>query len=173
LLFVPVFLAVFVLYLVILPYYEPLVMRTSNAITLQMTPPTHLKSTEEGWDGYVWSPEEGERRMRGWTPITAHLAYLSMVMLPALLLATPAPFLSRLRMLAISAPLIFITQVVSLVITTRGVYCLQVAPGTFYCLWALRIAYASGQIFAATLWVLLTWRYWIAASRTPRDAASG
>jgi hypothetical protein len=160
LLFVPLFLGCLVLYLVAFPVYEPLVMKTANAVTLEMTPPTHLESSKDGWDGFVWSPEEGQRRMRGWGRDTAHLAFLSMVTLPALLLATPAPFLTRLRLLGIAAPLIFAGHVASLILTTRGIYCLQEAPGTFW----LRIAYTSGQLFAATLWVLLTWRYWFVKS---------
>ena len=80
--------------------------------------------------------------------------------LPALLLATPAPWRTRWRFLAYAVPLIYLGHVISLVILTRGVYCLQLKPGTFICLWGLRVAYTSGQLFAATLWVMLTWRYW-------------
>jgi hypothetical protein len=98
-----------------------------------------------------------------------HLVFLSMVTLPALLLATPAPWRRRLRLLAWGVPLIFLGHVIALVLTTRGVHCLQEQPGTFVCLWALRISYASGQMFAATFWVLLTWRYWSEESG-PSDA---
>jgi hypothetical protein len=163
LLFVPLFILCFVLYVWMVPAYEPLVMGTANAIMLQMTPPTHLESIVEGkggWEAFVWSADEGERRIRGWGPATAHLAYLSIVTLPALLLATPAPIRSRFLLLAIAIPLLFISHVTSLIVTTRGVHCLWKEPGTFYCLWALRMAYTSGQIFAATFWILGTWRYW-------------
>jgi len=170
LLFVPVFVLFFVLYLVLIPHYEPLVMGTANAITLQFSTPTHLETTPRGWEAFAWSPEEGERSLRTWGPSTAHLAYLSIVTLPALLLATPAPFRSRLLLLAIALPLIFASHVTSLIVTVRGVYCLQEAPGTFHCLWGLRLAYTSGQLFAATFWILLTWRYWF-VGLTPKATA--
>jgi len=173
LLFVPVFVLCFAAYLWIFPVYEPLVMGAANAITLQMDPPTHLQTREDppGWEAFCWSPEQGQERIRGWGRATAHLAFLSIVTLPALLLATPAPIRSRLILLAIALPLLFASHVLSLIVTLRGVYCLWKVPGTFHCLWALRVAYTSGQVFAATFWILGTWRYWFTDERRPGPKA--
>jgi hypothetical protein len=165
LLFVPIFMGFLVLYLVLLPIYQPVAMWGANRITLLMSPPTHLEHDEKGLEGFVWTPDEGQRRLRGWSAkTTVHLVYLSAVTLPALLLATPAPWRTRWRLLAIALPLIYLGHVISLVILTRGVYCLQERPGTFICLWGLRVAYTSGQLFAATLWVLLTWHHWFSVA---------
>jgi hypothetical protein len=165
--FLPLFVVFFVLYLLILPYYQPLAVGAANAITLEMSPPTHLEVTDKGWAGYVFNPQEGQVRLRGWSQTTTvHLVFLSMVTLPALLLATPAPWRMRLRLLAWGLPLMFVGHVIALCLTTRGVQCLQEQPGTFVCLWALRVSYASGQIFAATFWIMLTWRYWFEAAGT-------
>ena len=166
LLFVPVFLAFMALYVWIYPAYHSFATGTSNLVTKHMSPPTYLKVSkgrDGGWVARVFTAEKGFERMRSWREATAHLIYLSMILLPALLLATPAPILARLRMLAYALPLIFAGHVLSLVLLTRATYCLQENPGNFSCLLALRFTYSSGQLFAGIFWVLLTWRYWFSA----------
>jgi hypothetical protein len=163
LLFVPLFILCFALYLAILPTYQCVLLATSNAVTLRMDPATELvQRADGGWRGFVFSPEAGRKEMRGWDTTTVHLVLLSLVALPALLLATPAPLVTRFRLMLVSLPLIFTIHVLGLIVLTRAILCLREAPGTFHCLWALRLVYTSGQLSAAALWVLLTWRYWFA-----------
>jgi len=172
--FIPLFLLFFVLYLVVLPVYEPILLSTANSVTKRMSPATGIESRRSGeWEGYSFSLEQGRQVLRGWTRSTTHLVLLSLALLPALLLSTPAPYLTRLRLLAIGVPLVFLSHVVWVIILTRGVMCLRETPGTFYCLWALRAAYASGQFTAAALWALLTWRYWFPDMLATRVAPPG
>lgn len=163
LIFLPVFLICFAIYVWIFPVYDPFVVSTANFLTNRMEPATYIEMRDDrqgGWRAFSFSSNEGLEFMRSWTHPAAHLIYLSIVTLPALLLATPAPFKTRLRLLAISLPLMFIGHVLSVIILMRTTHCLIQAPGTFTCLWFMRLAYSSGQLLAGTFWVVLTWRYW-------------
>ena len=164
--FVPLFLASIFLYLLILPYYHPVALGTANAVTERMSPPTRLAGDISNMKSFVFTPQDGNRFMRGWGKTAGHLVFLSLALVPALLLATPAPIRTRFRLLGVGLPLVFVGHVLALIAMTRGIYALREAPGTFYWLWILRMAYTSGQVVAATVVVLLTWRYW-----TPRNRA--
>ena len=167
--FAPLFLACMWLYLLVLPYYQPVAMGAANVVTERMSPPTHLKGDGKGrMESFVYTPEEGTRFMKAWDHTTGHLVFLSLALVPALLLATPAPIRTRFRLLGVGLPLVLVGHVLALIAMTRGIYALRQAPGTFHWLWILRIAYTSGQVVAATVAVLLTWRYWV-----PRSSADG
>jgi len=163
LLVVPLFLVFLAIYLWVWPAYNTLVTDTANFATKRMSPPTYLEPRRAwggGWRGFAFTDSEGQIFLRTWTNPTAHLMYISMVILPALLLATPAPIKTRFKLLAIAIPLLFLSHVVSVVTLMRTTYCLKVSPGNFPCLWALRFAYSSGQFFAGIFWLLMTWRHW-------------
>jgi hypothetical protein len=171
LLLVPLFLVCFLLYLAVLPTYQRVLLATTNAVTLRLDPATELVQRHDGgWRGYVFSPEAGRKEMRGWDKTTVHLLLLSLVALPALLLSTPAPLGTRFRLMLLSLPLILVIHVLMSIVLTRATYCLREAPGTFHCLWALRLVYTSGQLGSAALWVLLTWRYWFPRPTGEPDA---
>jgi hypothetical protein len=168
LLCVPLLMLFFALYVWIWPSYHSFATGASNLITTRMSPQTRLETMKRGgsWTSYVFTPEEGEVKLRHWNRTdTAHLIYLSIVIVPAVLLATPAPFVARLRLLAIAVPLMFVGHLLSLIILTRATYCLMQTPGTYSCLFALRVAYSSGQLVSGVLWVLLTWRHWFPGAR--------
>jgi hypothetical protein len=173
LLVIPVFLVFLGLYLWIWPTYNELVTDTANLVTKRMSPPTYLEKRRSwggGWKGFAFTDTEGQVFIRAWTNPTAHLMYLSMVILPALLLATPAPIKTRFKLLAIAIPLLFASHVVSVVLLMRTTFCLKYTPGTFACLWALRFAYSSGQFFAGIFWLMMTWRYWFSGPLATRGA---
>jgi len=155
------------IYLTLASRYDRVVLGLSNAVTMRLRPPLEIEVRPQGgWDLLVFTPEQGLHPLRAWSPDTAHLIYLSLVALPALLLATPAPLSTRLRLLAIALPVAFLAHVLSVVVLVRGTFSLRETPGAFLWLIAMRAAYMSGQLVAATLWVLLTWRHWF-----PRDVA--
>jgi hypothetical protein len=173
LLLIPLFLVFLGIYLWVFPVYNTAVTETANFVTKRMSPPTYLemrRSWGGGWRGYAFTDEKGQIFIRAWTNPTAHLMYISMVILPALLLATPAPIKTRFKLLAIAIPLLFASHLLSVVLLMRTTFCLNQTPGTFSCLWALRFAYSSGQFFAGIFWVFMTWRYWFSGLLAVRRA---
>ena len=160
--FFPLFALFMALYLWVLPYYQPVVMGTANVVTKRLNPPTHLEGDGTGQiKSFVFTPQRGRKFMRSWGNTSGHLVFLSLALTPALLLATPAPWKTRFRLLGLGLPLVFLGHVLALIAMSRGIYGLRQAPGTFHWLWILRMAYSSGQIVTATVTVLLTWRYWV------------
>ena len=166
---IPLFLLFFAIYMVLEPKYEPIVLASANAITLRMTPATEMRdrSPQKGWEMYTYKPETGYYRIRGWKDNTKHLILLSAILLPALLLATPAPVMARLKMFLISLPIMYVGHVLSIALLTHSIQSLIDKPGGFAWLVTLRLVYASGQMLSAALWVALSWRHWIAPAAAP------
>lgn len=174
LLFAPLFMAFLAVYVALVSRYDPLVLGAANVVTKRLSPAMQVEPLRRGgWAMFVFTPEEGRRHVRNWSASTAHLIYLSLVALPPLLLATPAPVRVRLRLVGIALPLAYAGHVLSVIVLMWGTECLRQVPGTFSCLCALRAAYLSGQLVAATLWVLLTWRYWFSGSSGRSHVAPG
>jgi ABC-type maltose transport system permease subunit len=165
LLFLPLFVAFVFVYLTLLPVYKPIVLGVANAVTTRLSPPTRLESSPSGgWNMLVSEARSEERRVTTWAEFVAHLIFIGLLFLPPLLLATPTTVPDRLRLLGIGMVLLFIVQVLAMICLTRGMYCLTQKPGSFLCLWLLRLVYASGQISGAVVWASLTWRYWVPES---------
>jgi hypothetical protein len=93
-------------------------------------------------------------------------------LLPALALATPVGLRARFEMAGLGLAALVAVQALAMVGLVRGYLCLQQTPGSFTCLWLLRLVFVSGQLSAAALWVLLAWRHWLGptAVRAPRRA---
>ena len=159
--FVPLFLVCIWIYLTVQPIYLQFVIATANTVTQRLDPPTHVESGGTRMQSFVFTAERGQRTLRTWSPKMGHLILLSLALLPALLLATPAPFLKRFQLLGIGLVLMFLGNVLAMIGLTRGYYGLREAPGTFYWLWVFRSVNASGQFCSAAIWALLTWRYWL------------
>ncbi len=171
--FLPLFLVFMWLYLLVMPYYHPVAMGTANVVTERMSSPTRLESAGTlRMKAFLFTPERGERFLIRWGRTSVHLVFLSLALVPALLLATPAPILTRFRLLGVGLLLVFLGHVLALIVMTRGIYALKQTPGTLFWLWAVRIAYASGQVVSATVGVLLTWRYWVPRSGDGEKADS-
>ena len=167
--FVPLFLVCMWLYLMVMPVYQPVAIGAANVVTERMSPSSRIEPTATlRIKSFTFTPEMGERFLRSWGRTSVHLVFLSLALVPALLLATPAPILTRFRLLCVGLPLVFAGHVLALIVMTRGIFALNQAPGTFYWLWAVRIAYTSGQVVSAMVVVLLTWRYWV-----PRNSPGG
>jgi len=161
LLFIPLFAVCVVVYLLVVSQYQRTVFATANVVMAQMDPPTMLHADfRHDWRSYRYPPEGGRVKVRPWSKSLTHLVFLNLAVLPALLLATPIPWADRLRLVLIGFALMFLGHVLVSVLLVRASYCLQQAPGTFLCLFALRVSYTSGQVFAAVIWALLTWKYW-------------
>lgn len=165
--FFPLFAIFLVVYLMFVHYYEPIVVASANLVTRHLDPATYLKTLENGnWGGYVIDPVDGLRRIRTWDPATRQVILLSLVSVPSLILATPAPWRRRFRWLLIATPMIYMGHVLSAVVLTRGQYCLNQDPGNWLCNWTKTFAVTSGQMMAGLLWFGLTWRFWFEGAKS-------
>jgi hypothetical protein len=147
--------------------YSAVALDAANALSRRLSPPTALVEVEDrqGWSAVVLDAHGGPpRRYAGWEFFVRHFIFVGLVFVPPLLLATPAPLAARLRLLLLGLALLFATQVLALVGLMRGKLCLSAEPGTFACLWLLRLVYASGQIGGLAIWGLLAWRRWFPAA---------
>lgn len=160
LLLTPLFVGFLALYPWVIRAYHPAVIGAANLILSRMDPPLRIEieksgqwlalDIDRGYTRYFW----------GWQAWVKHLYFLSVALLPALLLATPAPLAQRLRLLAIAIPLQFGVHVLAIAGMMRAQYCIVLDPSDLFCHVELRIFHTSGQLFGAALWALLTWRYW-------------
>jgi hypothetical protein len=165
--FVPLFVVLLALYPFIVPFYEPLVLGAANTVMARMDPPTEMGISRWGaWQGF--NVERGYRRaFVTWGRGASYLHFLSLALLPALLLATPAPWRVRFTLLVLAIPLLFAAHTLAVIGLTRTHYCFVVEPKNVSCRIVYRIVSSSGQLFGATLWAVLTFRYWFARERPP------
>lgn len=163
--FLPIFLIFLAIYLQVLPWYRAVPEGVANSLMEWMEPQTRIEALPGGgWQAYR-SAGGAEAGLLRWEPFVVHLIFLNLVLLPALLLATPGPIPGRLRLAGWGIALVVLVQALSLVGLVRGHLCLATSPGGFLCLWLLRLVYASGQLSAAALWALLAWRFWVPRER--------
>jgi hypothetical protein len=159
--FVPLFAVCLWLYVLLLPRYERLVVGAASTLTERLSRPTELAIEPGGlWQSYVFTPEGGRRPLQRWDRTVAYVITLSLAVFPAMLLATPAPLSTRLRLFVAGLILLFVVHVLSIVGLMRGTFCLEQRPGNFLCLSMLRLVYTSGQLLGAAVWAGLSWRYW-------------
>ena len=168
LLFIPLFAICLMLYPFAMKVYQPTTLSVANEIMEHMDPPTRMQLNRRGgWRAIV--VEAGyPMKFTDWWPWQMHLHYLSLALVPALILATPAPWSTRFRLLAIAIPILFVVHSLTIVGICRSQYCAMLDPYNFGCRWVRRVVNTSGQLFGAGLWVVLTWRYWVGKKRVPK-----
>jgi len=154
-------LAVFLgLYLAAIRPYESAVVRAANvglaaasaSLRLEVDPTGRVTTTRVGPDG--------ARRPLSATP-RVHAVFLSLALLPVLLLATPAPWPTRARWVVLAVPLLFGLHVLALLAMFRAHLVLVEQPTDLPARVAYGLAVTSGQLGAVALWALLTWRFWL------------
>ncbi len=159
--FAPLFVVSLGLYWLVMPYYEQAVHLIANAINRQFEPPLWIEATEWGyWKCMVGNADGTETLVRRWFPFLRDLVFLDLALVPALLLATPTTLRVRLRIAGLGIVLAYVGHVLVMLGLTRGTWCLAMTPGSFFCMWLMRVMYTSGQTFGAAIWALLAWRYW-------------
>jgi len=162
--FLPLFTLLLWLYWLVLPQYEPAVLRVANLVGGLLSPATRVEAVAgDEWNCIVAEPDGGERVLKRWYGFLRHLLFLDLALVPALLLPTPAPLRVRLRITGLGIVLVFVGHVAAVLGLMRGMWCLVESPNSFVCNWILRIAYTSGQLFGAVIWGLLAWRHWFPA----------
>jgi hypothetical protein len=158
--FVPLFLVFLLLYQWIMPIYQEGVLAVVNPYLGSLSPALRLDADSRG-DLSAYTPLPGGKRKdffyekyRPW-PI-----YLNLVLLPALVLATPVRLEKRIRLLAIGMVLLFFWNALSMICLFRTQLCLMQNPESFVCSWLKGLAMTSGQIGSVLGWAALTWGYW-------------
>ena len=161
--FLTFFLLCLLVYLAVVPAYRTFVVASSNVLTRAMSPPTRLDIDEAGnLIAYVrdaGADGKQERHLQSWAAFVPHLLFLTLALLPALILALPLSWRDRLWMLGWGLSAMVLIDLVAVAGLVRFTRCLHVTPGAFVCLWLLRMIYASGQLSAAVIWGGLIWRY--------------
>ncbi len=169
--FAVLFVALLIVYWAIMPAYQPVVLGSANFVLDRMEPPTRMEIDAGEWRAFDMD-RNLKRIFMYWEPWVPHLIFLSIALLPALLLATPAPYKRRLQMLAIGVLPLFLLHVLAIIWIVRGNYVLMyVNPDSFLARWTLKLAYMSGQAFAVALWALLSWRFWFLPAEDPPKTA--
>jgi hypothetical protein len=161
----PLLAAFVALYVVAIRPWEAAVVRAANialtaasaSVRLEVDPTGRVTTIVPGPRG-AWSPLSTTSRVHG--------VYLSAVLLPVLLLATPAPWGVRARWLVLAAPALFGLQVLALVAMFGTHLSLVHERGNFVARVGYGLAVTSGQLGALALWALITWRFWL--DRRPR-----
>lgn len=168
--FLPVFVVCVLLFTQVMPLYRSAVIGVANVVTGVLTPPTKVEVTPQGKLHAFSLQADGSRTTVGvWETFVNYLLFLNLALLPALLVATPAPWRDRLRLLLVGLAILFVAHVLCLIGLVRETQSLAAQPGVFHRLWLLRVIYLSGQIFAAVIWALLTWRYWFPKTSAPNN----
>jgi hypothetical protein len=139
--------------------YESIVVRAANLWLASLSRPFLLEVDDAGALSLYAIVPEGARSFGLPRP---HGIYLSLALVPALLLATPAPWRSRMRWLLIALPIVFLSHVLALLLLYHAHLALRGGAGMPYTV-LFGLASRSGQLVAVALWALSTWRFWFRA----------
>lgn len=168
--FLPVFLVLLWLYPHVLPVYERAVLGLANAWLGAGTSPLYVEARPDG-ALELYSVAGTERRRLTREPFQRPYAvFLSLALLPALLLATPVRVAVRARLMLLGLLLLYALHVVVVIALLRAQLCLAADPGSRVCTWVMALTVTSGQTGAVTLWALLSWRYWMPATTPVPEA---
>ena len=163
LLLFPVF--AFVYYHALLPYQQ-LVVGLANPLLAWLSPGIAIElDLKGGWHTFLLGTDGSRAPFYSMRPAALNLIYLNLALLPPLLLATPVPLRTRLRLLAWGVLLLVACHVLAVVGLVRTYHCLQVDPESFLCGWIRGTLKVSGQLFAVMQWALVTWRHWLPQTR--------
>jgi hypothetical protein len=149
------------LYQWIMPVYQQGVLAVVNPCLESLSPPLHIDADSKG-DLSAYTPlPGGQRRDFFYEKYRPWPIYLNLVLLPALILATPVELGQKARLLAIGLVLLFFWNVLSMIGLFRTQICLMQSPESFVCRWLKGLIMTSGQIGSFLGWAVLTWSYWL------------
>lgn len=165
--FIPPFVLLACVYSWIRPVYQAMVLGAANALLSRLAPLTEVRILQDGvWRVQLTRPDlEASFHIGG----NEHslVLFLSLLILPPLLLATPVRVGERLRLLTLGVVLLFVAHVVSVSACVYGMGLVN-DPNSFVFRSLPKVLRLSSQGIAVSLWGLLTWRYWL-----PRVDAAG
>ena len=157
--FLLVFSALATLYSRVLPVYEKLVISVANFLLANLSPLARIVLEPSGqWHADL---EHGARKWSVGIGSSEHagLLFLNLIILPALLLATPVRTRERIRLLGKGLTLLVGIHVLSVSACVYGLGLLE-HPGGFLGSSLPSALRLGAQGVSIALWGLLTWRYW-------------
>jgi len=165
--FVPPFVIAVLLYPFILPAYQRAVLATANTVLAWLSPHGEIHAVPSGtWQVLVHGPSQ--RHPGTYLLKSANiglLTFFQLVVLSALLLATPARWPQRLRLLSCGIAVMFGLHTLCVSGCVYGMAVIDDARSlTFRSLPIVLGPFASG--LAVVVWIALTWPYWRAALTT-------
>jgi len=149
------------LYAALIQPYESAVVRVTNLGLARLSRPYLLEVDPDGVLSMYAVTSDGARKL---TTPRPHGVFLSLALIPTLLLATPAPLRERLRWLLVALPLLFASHVAAVLVMYRAHLALRDDPGSLPYEVLFGLAVRSGQLIAVALWAFLTWRFWLGGS---------
>lgn len=159
-----------VLYPFVVPHYEKVVAPPVNAILAGFPERVEIEPLASGaLTAWVHHP------VRGRIPFLRdeyepYTILVSLVLFPALILASPLPWPRRWRCLGWGLVWVWSGHVLMLALAMRARVCLDLRGGAF-CSWKWGVALTSGQVIAVAVWLAMTWRVWIARLSGATDQA--
>jgi len=157
--FAPLFAFFLWLYPHVLPNYERIVLVFANPLLARSSPPVRIDVDARGSLEAFATESPGEGRPLFEKPYAPHTIYLSLVFLPALILATPASIKRRIRNLLLALCVLFALHVLTMIALLRSLLCLQ-ESSDFACFWVHGVALTSGQVMGVAVWALISWTFW-------------
>lgn len=167
--FLPLLAVLAMLYPRILPGYHDFLLGAANPFARSFSPPLQIEKAEEGaWRIFRLEPGGEQKRVFSIPGKSLEQIHMSLILLPALLLATPVGIRSRLGLLAAGLGLLVLLQVAShLLFVWAWVQYQDTDPqNPFYKLIVVSHS-TAGQVYPVVLWGLITWRYWLPRPATP------
>jgi len=160
--FLPVFALLVALFPWTAPAWRAALRAGATPILAGFRPPTHIAVTPEGAWRYVDVNRAGQELE---TLFLDHdgltLQSLNLVLLPALLLATPGAPKRRLARLGLGLALLFALQLAGVVAWGPVGRCLTRRPGDRVCATLFYGMISGGQALSFAIWGLLGWRAWL------------
>lgn len=171
--FVPPFVIAVLLYPWILPGYQRAVLAVVNACLSLLPPVAEVRAVGAGrWDILVHSWHAKRVVTYGLkSPNIGLLTFSQVVVVSALLLATPVNVKERLRLFALGVVLMFCLHVLCVAGCAYGMALIDDSKNVvFRSLPIILGPFASG--LAVVVWGVLTWSYWLGGDREVRGPAA-
>jgi len=143
----------------IAPGYRTALRVAANPLLRTLPDPARVETNEDG--GWNIAPVSGHGTVFFVTPDDLDLNHAALILLPALLLATPGTARKRLERLAVGVGALFALHAVSIVPWVAALRCLRHHPDSLTCLFSYSVFGAGSQTYAFVVWGALTWRLWL------------
>jgi hypothetical protein len=146
-------------YTKVLPSYQATVAAGANGVLSLVGSTRTISPHEEGG----WTSDAAPRRRLVTGPPDygsqqLESLFLSLAILPALILATPLPWGRRLALLGIGTATLWAVHVAAVIALVQTESCNH---DSAVCHLIRSNVYIGGQLFALALWALLTWEFWL------------